>query len=218
MKKLLSILVILSLLMFSIACDPVDDDKTRPGDNQTTTTDPCDFCLGNYVPVCSQDGVTYDNECKAECQDIEIAHDGMCEADIIYCGEEGECPEGMTCDDGMCEIYYPVTVCDISAQETWVKAQFLYYADAFDREYIYIPAGYYTRKEDKSGWMYRSHMGDKSNHYTKTMDSILAGVMVNGQEITCELTEDDLPEGFQTFFDTHPVKFEEYISTTEEYT
>jgi hypothetical protein len=217
MKKVLTILIILSLLMLSIGCNnTTDDDKTRQGDNETTTTDPCEFCLGNYVPVCGEDGITYDNSCKTICQDIEIAHDGMCEADITYCEEDGECPEGMACDDGMCETYYSVTVCDISTQETWVKAQLLYYADVFDREYIYIPPGYYTRKEDNSGWMFRSHINTDSNYYTKTMDAILAGVMVNGQEIPCEITEEELPEGFQTFLDTHPVKFEEYIKTTEE--
>ena len=217
MKKIFTIIVLLLLFTFTVGCNnTIDDDKTRPGDNETTETDPCDFCLANYIPVCGQDGITYDNSCKASCQNIELAHDGKCEADITYCGENGECPEGMVCDKGMCETYYPVTICDLSGQETWVKAQLLYYSDVFDREYIYMPAGYYTRKEDNSGWMYRNHLDSDSNYYTKTMDTISTGVMINGQEVTCELTEEDLPEGFQTFLDTHPIKFEESISTTEE--
>lgn len=215
MKKYFAILMLAVLLLTGCPSDGIDD-KTRTGENETNTTEVC-YCLANYIPVCGQDGITYDNSCKAECEGVEVAHDGLCEDDIDYCGEDGECPEGMSCsENGICEEYFPVTKCDINGQETWAKGQFMYYEDYFDREYLYISAGYYIRKEDKSGWLFRHHVDTDSNHYTKTMDAMVTGVTYWGEEIVCEETEEDLPEGFQTFLDTHNVKYEEYVLSNVE--
>ena len=36
-------------------------------------------CLDVYDPVCGVDGITYGNGCVANCQIVEIKHDGECE-------------------------------------------------------------------------------------------------------------------------------------------
>merc|ERR1712045_1067732 len=36
------------------------------------------ICTEQYEPVCSQDGITYGNQCKASCNNAAIACDGQC--------------------------------------------------------------------------------------------------------------------------------------------
>ena len=179
-----------------------------PSNPEGEVEEPC-FCTANYEPVCGIDNLTYSNSCNAECDNIEIDYEGECKKDIVYC-EEDDCPNDMVCnEEGICEQEFKVLKCDVDEQETWIKGQFLYFEDVFDRGYLYMPSGYYTRKEDNSGWMFRHYDNVENNYYTKTLSYIETGAMPNDVPITCVETEEDLPEGFQSFLAGHSVKLEE---------
>jgi coxsackievirus/adenovirus receptor len=36
-------------------------------------------CTANYDPVCGKNGKTYSNSCEASCEDVTVAHPGICE-------------------------------------------------------------------------------------------------------------------------------------------
>ncbi len=59
-----------------------------------TNGEPC-VCPEVYAPVCGVDGVTYDNDCFAECEGVEIAHVGECEQG---CYRDEDCDEGEHCE------------------------------------------------------------------------------------------------------------------------
>ena len=51
-------------------------------------------CYELYAPVCGSDGVTYSNDCFAECAGVEIVHYGPC----AECGVDADCPDGFFCN------------------------------------------------------------------------------------------------------------------------
>ncbi len=59
--------------------DPAEEDPDEdPAEDGTDEESP--YCDLDYVPVCGADSITYTNECEAGINDIEIAHEGECEA------------------------------------------------------------------------------------------------------------------------------------------
>ncbi len=211
MKKYIAILMVLALFLFVVACD---DDKTRTGEDDIDSTH-CG-CFANYVPVCSTEEVTYDNECFAECDGAEVAYEGVCLSDLTACGgiNHTGCPEGYNCnvslaagktDEGYCFEEDTAIGCGIEGITHYVKKDIIYHMDDKGRSYVDIVAGTYIWKEDQSGWTFTPYMNRESSYYNTTMTSIESGITTWGAEVEC--TEaNNIPVGFSVFFETHPVK------------
>ncbi len=74
--------------------------------------EPC-LCPRLYDPVCGIDGESYSNACEADCAQVEVVHEGLCE-EPEECHEDLNCAEGLICREDHCEpcicthIYRPI--------------------------------------------------------------------------------------------------------------
>jgi len=213
-KKAILIITIL-LLLFVIGCEKQEEEKSRIGVDQEEYTTSCK-CMANYEPVCSTDNVTYDNECWALCDKKMVAYNDVCEQDLICGGmEHKECLEGYTCnvsiqpghsDIGECYIKEEnATVCLIDGMTYYVKKDIVYHTDNVGREYVEDAPGTYRRKDDHTGWVFKHYFSSGDTFYEKTLTAIETGITAHGTTVTCD-NSTEIPEGFQAFFDTHPVK------------
>ncbi len=78
-----------------------DEELCNDGAYCCVSSDPCADCPYLWDPVCGADGVTYANECIAECQGIRVAYQGECE-DPNYCTSDNDCADDEVCVFGMC--------------------------------------------------------------------------------------------------------------------
>lgn len=65
--------------------------KTEENKTEENKTEGC-YCAEYWDPVCGVDGETYSNDCFAECEEVEIAHEGECEEN------KSETPKNETTD------------------------------------------------------------------------------------------------------------------------
>ena len=61
------------------------------------------LCPSLWAPVCGENGVTYANECVADCEGVRVAYDGEC----VECRTDTDCDDGQVCADGVCKEIGP---------------------------------------------------------------------------------------------------------------
>jgi hypothetical protein len=67
MRKLLSVLVLITILVVSCNAPPEGDTPSEEV-----------ICTANYDPVCGKDGKTYSNSCFASGANVEVDYVGEC--------------------------------------------------------------------------------------------------------------------------------------------
>ncbi len=164
-------LLIISLLLLVAGCG--SDDGTNTQEN-TTTTDSETGCTLDYIPICGDDGLTYQNSCFSSLRDVGVAHTGVCS----------------------------YTVCSFNGQDHYVMSNMLYYEDDRARPYIAVLYGMFNLQADGDGWTYVKAINKESSYYYNRMIEYELGVTESGNEITCTETE-EAPEQLKDFLKTH---------------
>ncbi len=164
-------LIILSLLLLLVGCG--SDDGTDTEQN-TITTDSETGCTLDYIPICGDDGLTYQNSCFSSLRDVGVAHTGVCS----------------------------YTVCSFNGQDHYLMNNMLYYEDDRARPYIAVLYGMFNLQADGDGWTYAKAINKESSYYFNRMAEYELGVTESGNEITCTESE-EAPEQLKDFLKTH---------------
>lgn len=152
-------------------------EETPTTEDNTTTTDSIDTTTGcslDYIPICGEDGLTYQNSCFSSLRDVAVQHTGVCE----------------------------YTVCSFNGQDHYIMDNMLYYEDNLTRPYINVLYGTFMLQSDGDGWTYVRAINKESSYYTNRMLEYDAGVTESGNEISCN-TVTEMPEHLKEFLKTH---------------
>ena len=172
MKKILLLLTLALLLLFG-GCG----EETPTTDDNATTSDSIDTATGcslEYIPICGDDGLTYQNSCFSSLRDVGVDHTGVCD----------------------------YTVCSFNGQDHYIMDNMLYYEDNLTSPYINVLYGTFMLQADGDGWTYVRAINKESSYYTNRMLEYDASVTESGNEISCG-TVTEMPEHLKEFLKTH---------------
>lgn len=93
-------------------CPALDCDLTCPsgyrrdeqGCEVCQCLEPCEACDRRVEPVCTRNGVTYQNRCLAECRGEQVAYSGECRPTCPELICDLECPDGYVRDEEGCPL------------------------------------------------------------------------------------------------------------------
>ena len=171
-KTALSFIFLLALFLLLASCGK--NQTTEEQQNTTSTIDPETGCSLEYIPICGEDGLTYQNTCFSSLRNVGATHIGVCE----------------------------YTICSFNGQEHYVMNNMLYYEDDQSRPYVNVLYGTFRLQEDGDGWTYLRAINKDSSYYTNRMLEYDAGITESGNPITCETTT-ELPDNLKEFLKTH---------------
>jgi hypothetical protein len=152
-------------------------EETPTTEDNATTTDSIDTrtgCSLEYIPICGEDGLTYQNSCFSSLRDVGVQHIGVCE----------------------------YTVCSFNGQDHYVMDNMLYYEDNLTRPYINVLYGTFILQSDGDGWTYVRAINKESSYYTNRMREYDASVTESGNDISCN-TVTEMPEHLKEFLKMH---------------
>ena len=184
MKKLLFIGIVSLLFLFLAGCGTDDETDTE---QNTTTTDTETGCSLDYIPICGDDGLTYQNSCFSSLRDVGVAHTGVCS----------------------------YNVCSFNGQDHYIMDNMLYYEDDRGRPYIAVLYGMFNLQADGDGWTYVRAINKDASYYVNRMLEYDLGVTESGNAITCSESE-EAPEQLKDFLKTHGKIIELKIQGYEE--
>ena len=79
--------------------------------------DPCDCRVGAYVPVCGEDGMTYDAACGEQCVPVPIECDGACPCNAQACADLETQYAAALAEAKQCSPQLPVEQCLSTADD-----------------------------------------------------------------------------------------------------
>lgn len=166
------LIFLLGFLLLVAGCGKNQQDLTQQ--NISSDIDTETGCSLEYIPICGEDGLTYQNTCFSSMRNIAVAHTGVCE----------------------------YTLCSFNNQSHYVMNNLLYYEDNLTRPYIAVSYGTFRLQNDGDGWTYIRSINKESSYYTNRMIEYEQGVTESGNLITCETTT-VIPDMFKEFLKTH---------------